>query len=590
MAGPLLRPPGAARPERAAVLLLGAAALVYALSLDYFYVGRLTDDARHFLAAQSLLQGRFVDLSQPGEPPLVNQLPGYPLLLTPAAALGSLRLAQWTSVLFLLAACFLLLRLFRAQGPAGRWAVALTALSPLAVVSATTVMSEAALLFFSAWTCLRLDDALAGPAPRRRDLAALAGPAGFCVWIHPQGAALLLAAAWLLLNRRRRRGALFLGIAGTVALLPLLRNWIAAGTPAAYFQELSGGAAGMAAVFLGNLTRWPFLIAEALFHWVEPLPGAASGVARLFGLAAVLLIGIELAKGPTMVDRIARAYAVAFVGLHLFWPNQLHRYVLPLLPFLYLALLRPFFAPRPQAAALGRRLAGFLAALFLLFDLTLVVNAGRTRAGENRTPPAWDWLRWNTAPGSVLAAFRPEPLYLYTGHKALRLPRQGDPDAWFAALVDKDVRFCVADHAERDLVPTAGPRRSELEAGLRRVALRLEDPERFQRVYQDDEGGVVYELRGAYEFREGWRLLEAARGELALGRLEPALALLNRAERRRAPLVRLPFYRGTTLLLLGRRRQARPLLEEAVRREPGFAAARANLARTSDPRLALSKR
>ena len=111
------------------------------------------------------------------------------------------------------------------------------------------------------------------------------------------------------------------------------------------------------------------------------------------------------------------------------------------------------------------------------------------------------------------------------------------------------------------------------------LARRLEDPERFTPLYQDEEGTGVYAVRGPERFLAAWRLLKQAKEEISAGRLDVALGLLEKAEAERAPLVRLPFFHGTTLMLLGRPKEARPLLQEAVRREPGFAAAQSNLDR-----------
>ena len=63
------------------------------------------------------------------------------------------------------------------------------------------------------------------------------------------------------------------------------------------------------------------------------------------------------------------------------------------------------------------------------------------------------------------------------------------------------------------------------------------------------------------------------------GDLEGARVALEAARRNGASLVRLPFYLGTTEMLLGRPAHARRWLEEAVRREPAYAPARTNLAR-----------
>src|SRR5437660_3946930 len=77
---------------------------LYALAVNAYYVGFFNDDAFYLIGARSLLQGRYVELNQPGTPPLINYTVGYPLLLVPVAALFSdaARPAQLLSFLFLL--------------------------------------------------------------------------------------------------------------------------------------------------------------------------------------------------------------------------------------------------------------------------------------------------------------------------------------------------------------------------------------------------------------------------------------------------------------------------------------------------------
>src|SRR5438067_2256867 len=63
------------------------AGLIYILSRHAYYVGFFNDDAFYIIGARSLLQGRYVELNQPGSPPFVNYMPGYPALLAVVAFL-----------------------------------------------------------------------------------------------------------------------------------------------------------------------------------------------------------------------------------------------------------------------------------------------------------------------------------------------------------------------------------------------------------------------------------------------------------------------------------------------------------------------
>src|SRR5262245_52873928 len=91
--------------------IMGAAALLYALSAWPHFVGHFSDDARDVLAAKSLLQGGYRDLQLPGAPPLNFPLPGFPAILAPFVALvgdhvGWLRVVPIAAVLLCLACLY----------------------------------------------------------------------------------------------------------------------------------------------------------------------------------------------------------------------------------------------------------------------------------------------------------------------------------------------------------------------------------------------------------------------------------------------------------------------------------------------------
>src|SRR5688572_21115691 len=60
---------------------------IYILALRAYYVGFFNDDAFYIIGSKSLIQGSYRELNQPGAPPFVSYLPGYPLLLTPFSLL-----------------------------------------------------------------------------------------------------------------------------------------------------------------------------------------------------------------------------------------------------------------------------------------------------------------------------------------------------------------------------------------------------------------------------------------------------------------------------------------------------------------------
>lgn len=571
----------------AIALLLLAAAAVYASCLDYLFFGRVGDDSRHWLAALSLLEGRYVDLSHPVTPPLGLPLPGYPLLLAPAALLGSLRLAQWMNVLFLLGGVLAALSLLRREPAAGLAAAALAALNPLTVLQAGPLMTDPAFMAASLAALAALIPVLE-PSERSRGgrvaLAALL--AAGCAWIRPQGIAVIGAGALTLLEDKATRRSAWLYVAmslplAAVAHLLILANAAPSDT---FFAHLStttwrrgSPLEDLARTLWLNVRFYSSAVTtRTLLSWVAPVPGESSWAAAAAEAALLVALGWQLkrALGERGTPRLLAIYLVLYVGLHLFWTNQFRRYLFPILPVLYWLLLRPL-ERRPRALA-GAAVAGLL--FFCGLDGVLAWHSQAPRPNENVLPHGTlGYLRSKTAPGDVLASRYRETISYYCGRQAVDIGLAADPDDWMHELTRYRVKL-VVNHPEGETFESV--RKDLLQAAAALTALRLSDPARFKPVFRaPGEPFIVYELLDADRFERGYELLTLARESIRTGDLKGASVSLEAARRTGAALVRLPFYLGTTEMLLGRPKAAEPLLAEAARREPRFAPALANLER-----------
>lgn len=573
-------------PAAAVGLLLAAAAAVYLSCLDLVFFGRLNDDARHWLAALSLLKGRYVDLSHPDLPPLGIPPPGYPLLLLPAAWVGSTRLAQWLSVACSLGGTLACLRLFKGQPLAGFAAAALAAFNPLTVLQATPLMSDASFFLLSTASLAALASALERPEAGRDAALAAALLAAAATWVRAQGAALFAAAALTLPCVAGGRRLLWVSLAAGLPLAAAPHLWalLRADPTSTYYAHLTTAAyrpdsAGVGALgtILDNVRFYAgALTTRTLLSWVAPLPGESSALA--WAAAAGLLAALGRAGARAFAEggspRLVTIYLAAYVGMHLAWSNQFRRYAYPLLPLLYWLLLRGF-------EGRARLVWGAAAPLLLLFaalDGSLAWSSHLRRPNEN-VPPAGtiEWLKAHTAPGDVLAGRYREMFASRTGRYVLELLMIPDPDDWFHELARRRVRF-VVNHPEGETMETV--RRAQFRHQAATTIRRLEDPARFRLALRaEGEPFVVYELLDAENFERGYELFALGREEAKAGKLAEARVRFEAARRTGAALVRLPFYLGTTELLLGRPAEARRWLEGAVRREPDYLPAKANLDR-----------
>lgn len=569
-------------------MLLAAAATAYLSCLDLVFFGRLNDDARHWLAALSLLKGRYVDLSHPDLPPLGIPPPGYPLLLLPAAWIDSTRLAQWMNVGFSLGGVLVSLRLFRREPVAGLAAAALAALNPLSLLQATPLMTDASFFFLSTAALAALVPALERPEAGLRAAVASALLAAAATWVRAQGVAVLAASAFMLLDAPAKRRLLWRYLAAglPLAAAPHLWAFLRVDPTASYYAHLTmaGYRPDYAGVSLlrtigDNLRFYAGAVTtRTLLSWVAPLPGEGSAgawlvsAALLAALAAALKRAFDEGAGP----RLVAVYVAAYLAMHLVWSNQFRRYLYPLLPLLYWLLLRRLEA-RPRAVW-GAALP--LLVLFAGLDGSLAWSSHVRRPNENVPPRGTiDWLKDRTAPGDVLAGRYREMFSAYTGRYVLEFQLLPDPDDWFHELARRRVRFLV-NHPEGETMETV--RRAQFKAQAAETVKRLEDPSRFKPVFRaPGEPFIVYELLDPERFERGYELLALGREATRAGDLSAARVRFEAARRTGASLVRLPFYLGTTEMLLGRTKEARRWLEEAVRREPGFPPALENLERTN---------
>lgn len=470
--------------------------MLYLLARDAYWVGYFNDDAFYLIGARALTEGRFAELNHPGQPPLIQYLPGYPLLLAPLMPFCA---ASW------LPAQLLSVLVGLSSAAAAAWAfapdldeegrlllAALCLFNPLALSLSGAVLADAP---FALAALLLVGTARrAWPRTSPRVWAALGAAAGASALIRPNGLALILAlAAALAWERRGREAAAALAAAALVVGPWFLRNAAAGGHPLLYAAELAGpieaapwttlgAAASRAGFYLSEL------YARALFRWPWGAPpAAAAAAAALAGLAAAVL---ALTRGGLSGGRrFALLSALALFGLLLAWDKRSTRYLLPLIPLAAawgLAGLAGRRGTRLAAAALA--LASFIVPARAILAASLRPEAPPARAPER----TFAWIRANTAPGAVFACELDGQLFLRTGRRSVTLPRGADGrnlQLWAAGsgadflLVSPtaDILRTTRGVGPHDAVPAAERRR---DAGRASV---------LEPVFEDPgEGTVIY--------------------------------------------------------------------------------------------------
>jgi hypothetical protein len=473
-----------------AALLLAFTAMS-AMRLHEVPVGSLNDDAIYIAMARSIVAGRG-PLVHPGpDAPAANPgvfPPGFPLLLSPLAALqpqglGLLTLVPWLGAALLLALGW---RLSRGDDPATRLALlAGLALNPWLVAWSLRVVSDLPFAALASGALLAATGLVDDRAPSRRRYAAVILLTGGALLVRSVGLAALLAIIATLAKRGlwRRAGIVLAGVTA-MQLVLLLPGWSAgAGWPGdGYREQMLAHHAGIdarAAFMAGNLAGYAresaALMIPVFGGPLEARLGPAAGwlqAATALALIALVALG---ARRRLRERRDASAglwlwYAgFTLVALANFqgWPSGVQlRLLLPLLPALWWWAL----AGAPSGRA--RKALVVVAALACLghgaWRVARPLEEASAAAGRGFVDPGdgGAWIAANTGPGDVIIAPDPLPRHVRLNRPVIAL---GEPD--LAAMQAR-----AATHGARWLLlapSLQGPPRRLDESGLRwRTLLR----------------------------------------------------------------------------------------------------------------------
>jgi len=386
------------------MLLFVGAALIYALSLRAYYVGFFNDDAFYVIGARSLAAGSYLELNQPGHPPLVNYMPGYPLLMVPLIWIfgESPFVLQLFSIFLTVITLGLIFRLFRRE-----WDVKILlpfllicAFNPLTVSLSGTVLSDVPFLLFTLVSLLYLSRIWDTKKVKPWILYALL--TSLCFYIRPVGALLTVGTGIaLLLEKRWKTASLVLLIPMAGNSLFLIRNNMVQGTGLIYLNEYFSHFGGespsapygswalqnagyyLTHTFVHNLYRWPGFLKSSVSQYATII---ICGGLSVYGL---WLEGFKKWKKSLLI------FLVLYSVLHLFWVKQSGRYLLPVYPFLIFYFYKGILGLEkylPKRVK-GRWIAVGLALLLFIAPLKRILETSLFLKTPLNTPPE-NTIQW----------------------------------------------------------------------------------------------------------------------------------------------------------------------------------------------------
>lgn len=419
------------------------------------HLGFYHDDSIYWVSARSLATGDGYRIqSLPGQPYQTKYPPLYPTLLAAIwkldprfpANLPLATLFAWLLLPLFLAALWFLLRDYGFSLRERYILLLMAALSPVTVVFSFSLMPE---LLFGALLLASLilaERAMQPDAPRW--VALLAGVCAGLAYLAKSIAAPLLLTVPLCFALRRhfRKAALFFA-----AMVPFMAGW------QWWMARHLAHSWDLVTLYYTNYVGFQIynvpLKDLPLVIWYN-LDGFLQGVGKLliFDLPygskhlerVVAIAGIAGCVRLAMRTR-ALQYPVAALGMSailLVWhfpPDQ--RFVFPLYPLLLMGLatevrnictalrlawLKPAFADRFAVAGFGAILAGLAAfSIFcMVFGLTHVIPDlfASYREDFSAREQAYQWVNRNVPRDANMYAYQDPLMFLYTGHKACRLP------------------------------------------------------------------------------------------------------------------------------------------------------------------------
>lgn len=423
--------------------LLAGIATVQLLCVPGRYFGNEVDDVYYVLASRSVLRGHYTLGISPGDPPLTFITPGWPLLLSPAAAFsgdsaGGYHLWTWGWLVVCGVLVWLWLR--RRMDPAGAAAAAaLFGLNPVVLSRAGVPTSEIPFLAAALGLILCLET--------RRSFPAWAAGLwlGFCWLIRPGALPLFPAVGgwylWRALGWKvagaegtqaadspsnKRRWA-ELAAAAACAALPVLawRLWLhSSGEGFSETGELGLlgrlGPLSLAALVWKNLCAiWAWLGAS-LLPWTSGSPTVSGTVlGGAFFVAGLAGLGLRLRRDG--YDAGA-AFAFLTIGMYACWPFWYDRYLPTFLPFLIWGAWRVLgFALRSETA---RALA---LSVLVLFPFPQILAQARSGPANQRPPfsETYAWVSGHTEPHALFTSVFYARDAFYSGRPFIALPYDG---------------------------------------------------------------------------------------------------------------------------------------------------------------------
>ncbi|MFI5390580.1 MAG: hypothetical protein ACHQYQ_04390, partial [Bacteriovoracales bacterium] len=393
----------------------------------------MNDDAVYIIGAKSLLSGKFIDLANPNHSPLINYLPGYPLLLAPFVKIVD---PHWIYLKFLSSVLIAIsgLLLWKLLDP---WFSPLFRLlflcsfvfNPTVVNISSMVMSEPCFLFSFSLALITLKSLIQSYRPWKPWVLGLL--LGWASLIRPQGICLILGVSIALLHKKQwgnwaKATFLSVGIYGGI----YLRNYFLTKFLAGYMSEWNELLPYLGRNYDQYLAQTYEMFKTFFIFSLFPIPTLLSrpyqSIAYLFTCFLGIVFGgigiahvVQKKKLPEELVLSITLSCFFCSILQMLWARIEPRYFFFFIPF---SLLFIFSGAESILSRLPRKKLWASLGFFLLMAVYANANLRYLSYSNSKSQiqsvpfQTFQWIRENVPKKAIFLSINRPTLFLYTGH------------------------------------------------------------------------------------------------------------------------------------------------------------------------------